>query len=395
MPVLLKCSYRSLIAGATIAAAAMGCATATPVQDAARTPVRPPVRTPDRGDGTTDRARGAIDAEVATAPQLVRWPVKTAAHVDVWLHAFALVTNDTALVPLFKRGYRDSLTVIKNRLGLYTSLDSNRVSLTKGIVITPRYQQAQLLALDVNNWGTLRTFSSRFVQLDGEHSRADDAIAFRLRAYAAVFPTAEDREWFRRFWDGVNDEQTQFYINEHSRTVRARAAVITAVDALWTQVYRAKFDRFLRAANLSSGDVILSLPLGGAGRMGGSRERPMVVVPLPDRVDDAPQALYVFAHEVAGVVASDVIVDNTTQADRRSGVADGYVTRGQVLAGALLLERVAPELLDGYRRYYLQHSGAAIDASAASAPAFSARFPLPTPLTTAIGQQIDVLLSGI
>ncbi|MCC6430226.1 MAG: hypothetical protein IT354_04905 [Gemmatimonadaceae bacterium] len=388
----LMCSRRRdwLVSAAMIGMTA-ACATATPVQDVARAPTR----APSRDNGSAERARDEIAVEAASAPQLVRWPVKTAAHVDVWLHAFALVTNDTTLVPLFKRGYRDSLTVIKNRLGLYTSLDSNRVWLTKGIVISPRYQEAQLLALDVNNWGTLRAFSARFAQLDGDLSRADDAIAFRLRAYETVFPAAEDRAWFRRFWDGVNDEHVQFYIAEHSRTVRARAAVITAVDALWQQVYRTKFDRVLRATNMQSGDLVVSLPLGGSGRMGGSRERPMVVVPLPDRVADAPQAIYVFAHEIAGIVASSVVVDFTSQAERRSGVADGYVTSGRVLAGALLLERVAPELLDGYRRYYLQHSGAPVDTSMASAPAFAARFPLPDKMRNALGQQFDAVLGGI
>lgn len=41
-----------------------------------------------------------------------RWPVKTREHVDLWLHGFALLTDDTAAVPLFDRGYRDRKSVV-------------------------------------------------------------------------------------------------------------------------------------------------------------------------------------------------------------------------------------------------------------------------------------------
>ena len=49
------------------------------------------------------------------APGAVRWPVRTLPHVDLWLHALALVSDDSSTVPLFRRHYRDSLTVEKNR----------------------------------------------------------------------------------------------------------------------------------------------------------------------------------------------------------------------------------------------------------------------------------------
>jgi hypothetical protein len=39
--------------------------------------------------------------------------VKTREHIDLWLHGYALVQDDTAQVPFFERGYRDRLTVAK------------------------------------------------------------------------------------------------------------------------------------------------------------------------------------------------------------------------------------------------------------------------------------------
>ena len=35
----------------------------------------------------------------------VNWPVNTRAHIDLWLHGFALLSDDTGRVPMFKRGY--------------------------------------------------------------------------------------------------------------------------------------------------------------------------------------------------------------------------------------------------------------------------------------------------
>jgi hypothetical protein len=57
-------------------------------------------------------AAGAPRAAAAQTPQpgapqpATAWPVRTREHVDLWLHGFALVIDDTARVPIFRRGYR-------------------------------------------------------------------------------------------------------------------------------------------------------------------------------------------------------------------------------------------------------------------------------------------------
>ena len=68
----------------------------------------------------------------------VRWPVKTREHVDLWLHGFALLMNDTATVPLFERGYHDRLTIIKNERKVYTMLDSLHVNLAATLRTRPQ-----------------------------------------------------------------------------------------------------------------------------------------------------------------------------------------------------------------------------------------------------------------
>ena len=340
----------------------------------------------------------AESGTVAVPP--LRWPVRTLVHVDLWLHAFALLSDDSATVPLYRRGYRDSLVVEKNRRNILTALDGNRETLTRGLQRSGGYLNAQFLPFAFSSWEEMRTTGERFLQFEGDPRRAPDRdLALRMSAFAAVFPSASDREWLRLFLASVQDEQVRWFTAEHNGLLRTRAAVITAVDSLWQQEYRAKFERFLNNTGQRQGDVLLSLPIGGEGRTGpGVTGRTMVAVPYPARVADAPEVLYVLAHEITGSLVGPAVGDNVTPAEQRAGTADRYVAVGQVQAGALLLERLAPELLDGYRRYYLIQVGERAAATLAGAPlttAFTGRFVLPTAIQSALTRQIDIVLSGI
>lgn len=346
--------------------------------------------------GATPRSNPAA----AATPPLVRWPVKTAAHVDLWLHAFAMVSNDTFPVPLYRRGYRDSLTVLKNSANLLTSLDANRSSLAARLAASPAYLQAQFLPLDMANWDVLHAFAERFLTYEGETGRAlDPETRARVAQFASIFPSPADRDWLRLFVNGVQDEQARFFTSEHSRLVRSRTAVITAVDSLWQRVYRQKFDRFLTNTAQRNGDILLSVPIGGEGRAGTGRDqRTIVVVPFPATVADANEVVLVFAHEITGTLVGSVVADNTTPAQQRAGAADRLVMFGQVRAGAMLLERIAPELLDAYMRFYLTQAGAPPGASASGAALtamFNRRFELPAAIIDALDRQLDIVLGGI
>jgi hypothetical protein len=111
-------------------------------------------------------------------------------------------------------------------------------------------------------------------------------------------------------------------------------------------------------------------------------------------VDAAPDVLFAVAHEAVASVVDGVIRDNTTPAEQRSGATAGYVGNGAVRGGALLLQRVAPDLVPAYMRYYLGTAGLT---SIAGDPAttFASTFPLPQQILDAIGREIDVVLGGI
>jgi hypothetical protein len=88
------------------------------------------------------------------------------------------------------------------------------------------------------------------------------------------------------------------------------------------------------------------------------------------------------------------LIDNTTPADQRSGIVDRMLPIATVRAGAILLQRIAPELVAGYQRFYLRSIGAAVP-SGDPASAFVSEFSIPDAQINGITRQIDLVLAGI
>jgi hypothetical protein len=65
----------------------------------------------------------------------------------------------------------------------------------------------------------------------------------------------------------------------------------------------------------------------------------------------------------------------------------------QVRAGAMLLERIAPELSAPYMNFYLLQSGVSIDATRLVAT-FERTFDLPTLVRDGLQRQIDAAVRG-
>ena len=74
------------------------------------------------GGGGTVTNDGPGPTADQTSPDAI-WPVKTREHVDLWLHGYALLQEDTTFVPFFKRGYGTNMIVLKNRANVVTQRD--------------------------------------------------------------------------------------------------------------------------------------------------------------------------------------------------------------------------------------------------------------------------------
>ena len=351
------------------------CATAGPGE-----PVTQPA--PAQGAGATGRDTIGV-----------RWPVKTREHVDLWLHGYAMLMTDTTKVPYFRRGYRDEIVVMKNQSNTTTLLDTNRDVLASRLSSHPQLIGTQFLALYFGRWEDLSEVISIFLRLEGDISRAPEGARPYVGLLASNFPSRADREWLRMFATSLEDESRRFYHGYWVSEQRARTEVLTRVDSVWQQVHRPKLQRYLNNTQQATGDFLLSLPLNGEGRTITVGSLNIIAGTFPAREADAVEAIYVFAHEAAGAVANIAVRDNITPAEQRAGLGDRYSSAGLVRGGAALLAKIAPDLVDGYARYYLRSAGR--PATGNPRAALAAEFPLPETIMGAIDRQIDIVLGGI
>ncbi len=325
----------------------------------------------------------------------VTWPVGTRAHVDLWLHGFALISDDTGRVPMFKRGYASRMAEIKSRASMRTSLDVNRERLRARYATNRVLLNAQFLAMRFGSWEDLRQGIDLFLRAEGDPGRASDRLAQEIIAtFAQTFSTAADRDWLQLFALSLNDENERFYRSWWNQRQTELAPVIDRVRSMWTETYRARFQPFLNNTQQQAGDWLLSLPINGEGRTFTFEKRSNIIVgTMPESRETAADAIYVFAHESVYGMASTAVVDNTTPSERRSGVTDAFISAAAVRAGYLLLERISPDLAPGYARYYLGAAGA--PATGDLGNAIAAAFPLPEAIRDAINRQLAVILGGI
>ena len=324
------------------------------------------------------------------------WPVRSREHVDLWLHSYALLTPDTTLVPYFRRGYADRLSALRRQRGVSTQLDANRGTLLQRLAVNPSLATSgQFLPLYFESWDQMRQMVDLFVRAGGNPGASNDPTTRTYIALlAGAFPVAADREWLRLFTASVDDESRRFHHDYWSAESRAHAGVMGRVDTLWQRQWRPALTRFLNNSQQQSGELYLSLPLGGEGRtIHFGKQQNAVAVAFPDGRDQADVVLYVFAHEIAGAMANAAIEDNTTPADRRSGTTSRYEQSAAVRAGALLLERTIPGVVPGYMRYYLQQAGRTPPTDPRAM--FNQVYALPDAVRDAITRQLEVILGGI
>lgn len=382
---------------------------------------------------------GGLEA-LAPRPDLT-WRVTTRYQVDVWLHGYAMLQDDTTLVPFFKPGYRDSITAIKRRENLTTRLDSDYTNLRDSLRANPDLVNGQFLGLNFASWDAMEKALDGFLAADGDLRKLrnnDLQDAFFL--IAQTYPSAADRAWLRSFVAALRNDDTVFYHKWWTAQQTARAPVIAAFDSLWSNVYLTKFRPFLDKSGQSRGEILLSIPLDGEGRtLGGgtpvlaattpqrefagaeqgpgrfegrgrrgeprapaapnattksaANRGPTIAVELPDSAAAAVDALYVLAHELVGTIANQAIADNTTPAEKRDHVADRFASPAAVRGGELLLQKIAPELAQGYARFYLQHAHISFTPGDEAA-ALERAFPLRETIAQQLSRQLVTVTSG-
>ena len=324
------------------------------------------------------------------------WRVAAEEHVDLWLHGFALLTSDTGRVPFFARGYKQNITALKRQRNAFTALDANATQLSQRFATNPGLTNAQFLAMYFSSFQEIVNATDLLIRSNGEpRASSDPVVQQEIALMASNFPSPADRNWVRLFVQSLQDEYNKFYHGYWTSEQSARGAAFAQVNQLWMSQYYPKLTRFLNNTQQQSGELILSLPLGGEGRtINGGKLTNAIAVEFPRTPDAAPEALFVFVHEAVARVVQEAITDNTTPAEQRSGATNAYVGNGAVRAGAILLQKVAPDLVAAYQRYYLGQMGRAAPTGDPRA-SFEAAFPLPAAVLSSITSSIESILAGI
>ncbi len=348
---------------------------------------------PGAGSGASPEPASGPAGQTAT-PDVV-WAVKTRHHVDLWLHGFAMLQDDTTMVPYFRRRYKADLAALKARSNVTTQLDANTARLRTRFAQNQQLVNGQFVALYFDSFEEMVEAFDLFIRAEGEPRAAgNQETASLIALLAGYFPGPADREWARLFLQSLRDENTRFYRAYWDQQLRERLGVVTAVDKLWQDTYRPRIQRFLNNTSQPAGEIILSMPLNGEGRtLSAGKRQNATAVTFPLRPSDAIEAIYVITHEIVGQVAATAVTDNVTPNERREGLADRFVSAGAVRAGALLLQKTSPELVDGYAAYYLRSANRSAGSNAMAS--LAAAFPLPQTVLTALSRQIDVVLGGI
>jgi hypothetical protein len=352
-----------------------------------------PSPTPDPATGAPRSTPSGRSTPLIEDPA---WPVRTREHVDLWLHAYALLTPDSTLVPYFRRGYVERVGALRRQRGVTNQLDANRSTLLERLKVNPALATSgQFLPLYFESWEQMRQMIELFSRAGGNPGASNDPTTRTYLALLAnTFPVGVDREWLRQFAVAVDDESRRFHHDYWTSEMRSRAAVIGRVDTLWQRQWRPALSRFLNNTQQQSGELYLTFALGGEGRtIHFGKQQNAVAVAFPDDHDQADIVLYVFAHEIVGAMASAAIEDNTTPADRRAGTTSRYEQSAAVRAGALLLERTVPAVVPGYMRYYLQQAGRTPPTDPRTM--FAQTFAVPDAVRDAITRQLEVILGGI
>ncbi|MGZ8469633.1 MAG: hypothetical protein ACXW61_08925, partial [Gemmatirosa sp.] len=325
---------------------------------------------------TAPAPSGGTTAGATPQPAAV-WPLRTREHVDLWLHGFAMVMDDTAQVPIFRRGYRAAAQAARGNVT--TQLDAERDRLRQRLTANPQLGlNAQFLVLAFPTWDELKRAATVFAQANGDPQRAgDQQTAAAIAFLAQTFPTAADREWLRLFVNALDDESTRFFHQYWLNAQRDRSPALAAADSVWQRIARPGIQRYLNNTQQRDGELLLSIVLGGEGRTqsNGTRAGNVMTVGFPARREDAAEVSYVAAHEAVGTIAGGAVTDNVTSSEQRAGLADRYVSAAQVRGGLLLLQKTAPTLADGYARFYLREAGRSVGSNPAAA--LLAAFPLP------------------
>ncbi len=331
----------------------------------------------------------------------VGWRVDVAEHLGLWYHGLAYVSGaadrpDTVVLPHFEPAYVDGIVQVKRRLGVYPTVLDRRAAELGRLLAAAAFEGMQFLPLYFRDADAIFSAIELWEEAGGDPRRAGSLEAARVIEFlSSLFPRAAQRRAVIEFAAALREERQTFYAAHWQDRLPGLRERVAAVQRDWDALAPALRD-YLDYVQLENGELFLVPPLGAEGRVvvrGIRVPRAAVLEPPARRAGDAVLA---FVHELTYPVVRDAVRDYVAPARIRELGEERLLSFAAVRAGAMLLEEIAPERADAYRRLYLRAAGRAPAAGADDLAApFREAFPLPADLERGLHQAVRQALAGI
>ena len=313
------------------------------------------------------------------------WRFTAEEHIALWYHGLAMAdvgTTGGEAVPIYRAGYASEMQSARGR-----------ATSPVGATLGTRLESAgaadglQFLPLYFDSWQQMRQAVDVWNQAGGDPNRASDAQTQAVIAFLSQrFGTSSQRAAVVEFVNALEQERASFFAAWWRDNAPTRLG--EEVQEVW-RGYQPRLTPFLRYTDAEGGHVALTPALRGEGRVESAPG--VAVAAIGGRSGDDPRAIVGrVVHELAYSIAAEAVQDAVAPARIREIGEDVLVARAAVRAGALVLERLAPDLLPAYTEDYIRAAG-----GDPARRTLVQQFDLPAELVTPLRDAVQIATAGI
>ncbi len=297
---------------------------------------------------------GASEPGTLTPALANEWNFTAEEHVALWYHGLAVTDAGSiasAAVPYYRTGYATDIDAARRRISSSTALTT---TLGTRLESSGAIDGLQFLPLYFDSWEQMRQAVDVWRQAGGDPNRASDAQTQAVIAFLSQrFPNAAQRDAVLDFVSALEQERTSFFAAWWRET--QPTALASEAQALW-RTMQPNLTAFLRYNDAEGGHVALTPALRGEGRAESGRG--VAVAAIGGRAGEDPRVIVGrVIHELSYSIAAEAVRDAVAPARIREIGEEVLVARAAERAGAMVLERLAPELLPAYREDYIRAAG--------------------------------------
>lgn len=347
------------------------------------------------------------------------WRFGTAEHMALWYHGLALVGVEHAEhgagrdsdgehestplpLPAYRAGYAEAVAAVRRDRGVGPTPLDERADEFRAVFADPAYRPLQFLPLYFEDREALFFGIRAWERAGGDPRRAGDAASAEVVAFlSGLFPRAEQRKVVVDWARALEAEHEAFFGVYWAETRAELEEAAEAVAGAWGDV-ASKLSGYLLHTGLRSADVVLVPAIGAEGRMvvrGTRVPRIVMATPWsarPGAAFDPEHVIFALLRESTYGLVGEAIREHVAPARIRLTGESVLSARAATHAGLALIEGLAPERADEYRRFFLEQAGRAVPGDpAALEAAFADAFPLPEDLEEGIREIIRQALAGI